>query len=148
ATVYKTLFFDLPLAGAKWGMGLGAEKQTTETAWPAYDAGVRLATTAVDKLFPSSLFSEAGRRTLPPALRWQRIGNAVGGTVLAGLWRTLGVPTAAEVRGLSDQLQALETRLAQLAHKKDVQPILEQLRALQARLPSAARHSDGRLEER
>ncbi|HKA52988.1 MAG TPA: hypothetical protein VKJ47_04940 [Candidatus Binatia bacterium] len=148
ATVYKTLFFDLPLAGAKWGMGLGAEKQTTETAWQAYDAGVRLATTAVDNLYRSPLFSEAVSRTLTQALRWQRIGNAVGGTVLAGLWRTLGVPTAAEVRGLSDQLQTLETRLAQLAHKKDVQPILEQLRTLQARLPSAARHSDGRLEER
>jgi len=145
ATVYKALFFDLPLAGARWGLGLCAEKETTETAWKAYDAGVRLATTAVDNLYRSPLFSEAVSRTLTQALRWQRIGNAVSGTVLAGLWRTLGVPTAAEVQGLSDQLQALETRLA---HKKDVQPILEQLRALQARLHSAARQSDGRLEER
>jgi cobyrinic acid a,c-diamide synthase len=144
-TVYKTLFCDLPLAGAKWGIGLDTEKATTETAWKAYDAGVRLATTAIDNLYRSSLFSEAVSRTLTQALRWQRIGNAVSGTVLTGLWRTLGVPTAAEVQSLSDHLQALETRLA---HKKDVQTILEQLRALQARLHSSAQYSDRPLKER
>ena len=57
ATVYKTLFLDLPLAGAKWGMGIGAEKETTETAWKAYDASVRLATSAIDTLYRSPLFS-------------------------------------------------------------------------------------------
>lgn len=145
ATLYKTLFFDLPLAGAKWGIGLDGEKETTETAWKAYDASVRLATTAIDNLYRSSLFSEAVSRTLTQALRWQRIGNAVSGTVLTGLWRTLGVPTAAEVQGLSDQVQALETRLA---HKKDVQTILEQLRTLQARLHSSAQYSDGRPQGR
>ena len=147
-TVYKTLFFDLPVAGAKWGIGLDTEKATTETAWKAYDASVRLATTAIDNLYRSSLFSEAVGRTLTRALRWQRIGNAVSGTVLTGLWRTLGVPTAAEVQGLSDHMQALETRLAQLAHKTDVQTILEQLRTLQARLHSSAQYSDGRPKER
>jgi len=147
ATVYKTLFLDLPLAGAKWGMGIGAEKETTETAWKAYDASVRLATSAIDTLYRSSLFSEAVSRTLTEALRWQRVGNAVSGTVLTGLWRALGVPTAAEVQGLSDQVHALETRLAQ---KKDVQTILEQLRTLQVRLnaPSQAQYRNGHLEER
>jgi hypothetical protein len=149
-TIYKTLFFDLPLAGAKWGMGIGAEKETTETAWKAYDASVRLATTAVDNLYRSPLFSEAVSRALTKALRWQRIGNSVGGTVLTGLWWTLGVPTAAEVQGLSDQVRALETRLAQLAQQKDVQTLLEQLRTLQARLPSSspAQYRNGHLEER
>jgi len=146
-TVYKTLFLDLPLAGAKWGMGIGAEKETTETAWKAYDASVRLATSAIDTLYRSPLFGEAVSRTLTEALRWQRVGNAVSGTVLTGLWRALGVPTAAEVQGLSDQVHALETRLAQ---KKDVQTILEQLRTLQVHLhaPSQAQYRNGHLEER
>lgn len=150
ATVYKTLFFDLPLIGAKWGMGISAEKETTETAWKAYDASVRLATTAIDNLYRNPFFSQAVSRTFTEALRWQRIGNAVSGTVLTGLWRTLGVPTAAEVQGLSDQVRALETRLAQLAHKKDVQTILEQLRTLQARLNSSAQtqYRNGHLEAR
>jgi uncharacterized membrane-anchored protein len=66
------------------------------------------------------------------------------------LWWTLGVPTAAEVQGLSDQVRALETRLAQLAQQKDVQTLLEQLRTLQARLPSSspAQYRNGHLEER
>jgi len=149
-TVYKTLFLDLPLAGAKWGMGIGAEKETTETAWKAYDASVRLATSAIDTLYRSPLFGEAVSRTLTEALRWQRVGNAVSGTVLTGLWRALGVPTAAEVQGLSDQVRALETRLAQLAQKKDVQTILEQLRTLQVRLnaSSQAQYRNGHLQER
>ncbi len=146
-TVYKTLFLDLLLAGAKWGMGIGAEKETTETAWKAYDASVRLATSAIDTLYRSPLFGEAVSRTFTEALRWQRVGNAVSGTVLTGLWRALGVPTAAEVQGLSDQVRTLETRLAQ---KKDVQTILEQLRTLQVRLnaPSQAQYRNGHLEER
>src|SRR5215475_11330723 len=117
ATAYKTLFFDLPLAGAKWGVGIGAEKETTETAWKAYDASVRLATTAIDSFYRSPLFSQAVSRTLTRALRWQRLGNAISATVLTGLWRTLGVPTTAQVQGLSDQVRVLETRLAQLAQK-------------------------------
>jgi hypothetical protein len=146
-TIYKTLFFDLPLAGVKWGMGIGAEKETTETAWKAYDASVRLAASAIDNLYRSPLFSQVASRTLTDALRWQRVGNAVSGTVLTGLWRTLGVPTAAEVQGLSDQVRVLETRLAQ---KKDVQAVLEQLRTLQVRLnaPSQAQYRNGHLEER
>jgi hypothetical protein len=146
-TIYKTLFFDLPLAGAKWGMGIGAEKETTETAWKAYDASVRLAASAIDNLYRSPLFSQVASRTLTDTLRWQRVGNAVSGAVLTGLWRTLGVPTAAEVQGLSDQVRALETRLAQ---KKDVQAVLEQLRTLQVRLnaSSQAQYRNGHLEER
>ncbi len=149
-TIYKTLFFDLPLAGAKWGMGSGGEKETAKTAWKAYDASVRLATSAIDTLYRSPLFSQAASRTLTEALRWQRVGNAVSGTVLTGLWRALGVPTAAEVQGLSDQVRALETRLAQLAQKKDIQTILEQLRTLQVRLnaSSQAQYRNGHLKER
>jgi hypothetical protein len=145
ATTYKTLFFDLPLAGAKWGMGIGTEKETTETAWKAYDASVQLTTTAIDSLYRSPLFSETVSRTLTAALRWQRIGNALSGAVLTGLWRTLGVPTTAEVQGLADQIRTLETRLAQ---KKDVQTILEQLRTLQTRSYSSTPYSNGHLKER
>ncbi len=150
ATVYKTLFVDLPAATTRWGLGIGEEKEATETAWKAYDASVRLATTAVDNLYRSPLFSVAVSRTLTQALRWQRIGNAISGTVLTGLWRALGVPTTAEVQGLSDQVRALETRLAQLAQKKDVQKILEQLRVKETRPHGTfqAPHRNGHPAER
>ena len=51
--VYKTLFFDLPLAGARWSLGLGGEKETAEAAWKGYDASVRLASTAIDNFYLS-----------------------------------------------------------------------------------------------
>jgi len=30
---YKAFIFDLPLAGTRWGLGLGGEKKTTEAVW-------------------------------------------------------------------------------------------------------------------
>src|SRR5262249_60655838 len=92
ATAYKTLFFDLPLAGAKWGVGIGAEKETTETAWKAYDASVRLATTAIYSLYRSPLFNQAVSRTLTKAVRWQRLGNAISAPLFTGLLRKTAVP--------------------------------------------------------
>ena len=137
-TIYKTLFFDLPLAGAKWGMGSGGEKETAETAWKAYDASVRLATSAIDTLYRSPLFSQAASRTLTEALRWQRVGNAVSGTVLTGLWRALGVPTAVDVRGISDQLHALEARLTEKSTRSEVQTLRERGQRLETRVSTPA----------
>jgi hypothetical protein len=103
-TVYTSLLLDLPLASVRQGAGLAGEKETSEAVWKGYDAGVRLATAAIDTLYRSPLFGDAVSRTLNELLRWQRVTNAVSGTVLTGMWRALGVPTAVDVRGISDQL--------------------------------------------
>jgi hypothetical protein len=134
-TAYKSFFFDLPLASLKWSLGAGEEKEATVAAWTGYDAGVRAASTAIDALYQNPIFSETFSRMLSAALRWQQLGNSLSGAVLTSLWRTLGVPTSAEVHGLSEQVRTLETRLAQVAQKKDVQALLDQLRTLDTRLP-------------
>jgi hypothetical protein len=110
-TVYQGLFFDLPTAGLRWGLGIGEEKDTAQAAWKAYDAGVRLATTAVDTLYRTALFSETVSTAVNQALRWQQVGNAVSSVFLGSLWRTLGLPTAAEVHSLANQLRTLEARV-------------------------------------
>lgn len=134
-TAYKSFFFDLPLANLKWSLGAGEEKEATIAAWKGYDAGVRVTSAAIDALYQNSFFSETFSRMLSAALRWQQFGNAFSGAVLTSLWRTLGVSTSAEVQGLSEQVRALETLLAQVAQKKDVQTLLDQLRTLDTRLP-------------
>lgn len=114
-TVYQTFFFDLPLTGTKWGLGIGTEREVTETAWKGYDAGVRLATTTIDNLYRTPVFGEVVARSLDAVLRWQRLGNALVGAAGAGLWPVLGLPTAATVQGLRAEVQALREELRSTA---------------------------------
>lgn len=107
ATVYRTLAVDLPLAATRWGFGVGGEKETTEAAWKAYDAGVRLATSAVDSLYRSPTAGTFTARALNVFLRGQRLSNALAGVVFTGLWQSVGLPTAAETQALRAEVQAL-----------------------------------------
>jgi hypothetical protein len=119
-TIYQSLFFDLPTASLRWGLGLGEEKDTAQAAWKAYDAGVRLATTAVDTLYRTAFFSETVSIAVNQALRWQQVGNTVSSVFLGSLWRTLGLPTAAEVQSLANQLRTLEARVGdRLPHEQN-----------------------------
>lgn len=137
-TACSSLFFALPLAGLKWGLGMGDEKEATEAAWKGYDASVRLASASVDALYRNPVFSDLFGRTLNTVLRWQHVGNTVSGAVSTAAWKALGAPTAAEVQALSDQLRTLETRLERVAQKKDIQALLDHVRTLETRLPRTA----------
>lgn len=137
-TVYTSLLLDLPLASVRQGAGLAGEKETSEVVWKGYDAGVRLTTAAIDTLYRSPLFSDAVSRTLNELLRWQRVTNAVSGTVLTGMWRALGVPTAVDVRGISDQLHALEARLSEKSTRREVQTLRERGQRLETRVSTPA----------
>ncbi len=135
ATAYKSLFFDLPLAGLKWSLGAGEEKEAVEAVWKGYDASVRMASSAIDGLYRNPLFGNVFSRTLSTALQWQQVNSAVSGAVFTSLWKAVGIPTAADLEGLSEQVRSLQNRLSEVAQKKDVQTLVEQVDALDARLP-------------
>ena len=129
-TVYRTLFLDLPLAGTKWGLGIGKEKEVTETAWKGYDAWVRLASASTDGLYRNPLFGDLLARSLEGFLRWQRLSNALAGAFFAGLWQAVGLPRAAEVQALRSEAQALREELRSLtaglpAHSKEREALVE-----------------------
>ncbi len=107
ATAYKALFFDLPLAGVKWGLGLGGEKETRKKAWQGYDATVRLATGNIDNLYRTPVFGEVMARSVDVIMRWQRVRSAMTGAFFAGMWQAVGLPTAEEVRALRSEVQGL-----------------------------------------
>jgi hypothetical protein len=134
-TAYKSFFFDLPMASLKWRLGMGEEKDATTAAWKGYDASVRTATAAIDALYRNPLFGDVFSRTLSTLLRWQQVGNAMGGMVFTSLWKTMGVPTSAEIQALAEQLRGLDGHLSQIASKKEMQALLDQIQALDARLP-------------
>src|SRR5262249_52523388 len=110
-TVYQTLFFDLPVVSTRRGLGIGNEKEITETAWKGYDAWVRLATATIDNLYRTPLFGEVVVQSLDATLRWQRLSNALVGASFAGLWPVIGLPTAATVQGLRSEVQTLHQEL-------------------------------------
>jgi hypothetical protein len=114
-TMYQTFFFDLPLTGTKWGSGTRTEQEVTETVWKGYDAGVRLATAAINNLYRQPVVSEVVARSLGAMLRWQRLSNVLVGASFAGLWSATGLPTAAAVQGLRAEVQILREELRSAA---------------------------------
>ena len=110
-TLYKATLVDLPLAGARWGWGMGEEKEVVEAAWKGYDAGVRLASTSVDDLYRDAVVSDFMARSLDGWLRWQRLSQAAASAFFAALWPAVGLPTAAAVQALSEELRSVDTRL-------------------------------------
>ncbi|MGE0821335.1 MAG: hypothetical protein AB7G75_24475 [Candidatus Binatia bacterium] len=109
--VYKALVVDLPLAGTRWALGLGTDKKTAQTMWTGYDAGVRLATAAVDSLYRSQSLSEIVGTSVNQMFRWQQLGSTLTNAVTTSVWKSLGLPTATEVRTLRDHVHTLEVQL-------------------------------------
>ena len=128
-SMYKTLLLDLPLAGAKWGLGRGGEKEVTEAVWRSYDAAVRVATTAIDNLYHAPLFSIVSGRFLHRLLQWQQFSNALAEAFFTGLWKTVGLPTAAEVQALHEEIRALKANHQLLGKRRG--PLLEESIAAQ-----------------
>jgi len=128
ATVYKTLLLDLPVAATKWGLGIGRKQETTETAWKAYDASVRLTNTTVDTLYRAPLFGEIAARSLNVFLRGQQMRNTLAGVFFTGLWQSVGLPTATEVQAMRAEVQALREDVRALnvgvqVRKKQATPV-------------------------
>src|SRR5713226_8365932 len=110
-TMWEAAFFEFPIAGVKWGWGVGKEQEVAEAAWKGYDAWVRLANAQVDELYRNPLFGDLAARFLDRGLRWQRFSNVLADTFFAGLWPAVGLPTAAAVQALPEELRSLTVRL-------------------------------------
>lgn len=106
-TACTALCVDLPFAGLRMGLGMSNEKEATEAAWKGYDATVRLTSTAIDELYRNPLVGQLAASALDGMLRVQRTGTALTGAAFTGLWRAVGLPTAAEVQTLREEVRAL-----------------------------------------
>ncbi len=127
--VYKALFFDLPAAGIRQGLGLADGQETTTSAWGGYDAMVRLTSQGIDNLYRTPQFAEATARTLDGFLRWQQVGNALTRTALTGLTQAAGLPSANETRALQAEIRALREEVIALrgaTNRREVSPKIEQ----------------------
>jgi hypothetical protein len=138
-TLSSSLFRDLPVAVTRWGLGQGNEKATTDAAWKVYDASVRTATTAIDTLYRTPLFSETVSSTVNQLLRWQRMSNAVNRIVLTNFWRLIGLPTTAEIQALTDHVDALKAHVSESMQHAPHRASPEQRRPQQVFVDGVAR---------
>ncbi|TMA51885.1 MAG: hypothetical protein E6J80_12935 [Deltaproteobacteria bacterium] len=142
-TIYQTLFLDLPLAGARWGLGIKGAKETAEVAWKGYDAWVRFTSTSLDELYRNPLFAATVARSLDGWLRWRQLSNALAGAFFAGLWPAVGLPKTTEIQALHVEVRALREEVrsltanlfpAQSKESKVHAELAEQLEAVPAQL--------------
>jgi hypothetical protein len=116
-TLWTSAFLEAPLAGAQWGLGLTNKQKVMGTMWKGYDAWVRLTNTTINEMYKNSFFGTSVATSLDHALRWQRLGQAWVSSASASLWPTLGLPTAATVETVQEEVQSLTSHLrAQDAH--------------------------------
>jgi hypothetical protein len=120
----KTFAIDLPLQSTQWAFSTDKEKAITETAWQGYDASVRVLTSTIDTLYRLPLSGVVLDRTANTLLRWQRMSNAVTDAMFSGFWRTVGIPTTAEVRAIEEIISHLVMKIHE---QRDAQEILLQL---------------------
>lgn len=124
-TMWTSTFLDVPLASAQWGWGMGQARDVQGAVWKGYDAWVRVATAAVDRTYKNPLFGDWVADALDLALRWQHWSQTIASTVAAGVVPTLGLPTAAMLDSLQEDVHALTAHLTE----QDVQ-----LRAMRAEI--------------
>ena len=132
-SVYQAMFA-APFAGARCGRGIRKEQELAEVVWRGYDAWVRIASASIDELYRNPLLGDLVARSLDEVLRWQRLSAALVGAAFAGLWPAVGLPTAAAVEGLSEQLRSVDSHLK--AQEAQLQTLREELRSLAAGLPA------------
>jgi hypothetical protein len=126
-SVYQAMFA-APFAGARCGWGIGKEQEVAEVVWKSYDAWVRMASASIDELHRNPLFADLVARSLDDVLRWQRLSAALVGAAFAGLWPAIGLPPAAAVQGLCEQLRSVESHLK--VQEAQLQTLCEELRSL------------------
>jgi hypothetical protein len=110
-TVLRTVLFDVPITASKRGLGIGEEDAIANAAWKGYDASMRLGSSAIDLLYNSGPLGGLLARSAPSLLRWQRLNSALIGAFFTALWRTVDLPTAADVNAVREELHTLAANL-------------------------------------
>jgi hypothetical protein len=140
-TMHQATFIDLPIAGMKWGWGVGKEQDVVQEAWKGYDAWVRLTSASIDGLYKNSLFVEMTAQAIERSLRWRLLSQALTGAFFAGLWSAVGLPTTVTIQALTEEIQSLTEEIQSLtdrltAQDLQIQALCEEVRSLNVNPPN------------
>jgi hypothetical protein len=101
----------LPGALTRQMTGAGSEQDVHEAGWKAYDAWVRLANEAVNRLYADRTFGETAARAFETNLGLGRLAETFASAFFGNLWPGVGLPTASEVQTLRSELTGLREEL-------------------------------------
>ncbi len=103
----EAAFIDVPFAALKRMVARGDEREIYAVGWKAYDALINFANDATNRLYTNERYGRWSGRAIELALRWYRFNSAVQGAFFAALWPSIGLPTAAEIEAVREDLRAL-----------------------------------------
>lgn len=110
-TMWTSTFLDVPLANAQWSWGMGQARDVQSAVWKGYDAWVRVANAAIDTTYKNPLFGDWVADALDRSLRWQHWGQTITSAVAASVVPALGLPTAAMLDSLQEEVHTLSDHL-------------------------------------
>jgi hypothetical protein len=111
AHLLEAAVVEIPMALAKRTLTGDGERDLHEAGWRAYDAWVRLANEAANRLYANPAFGSIAGRSVDAMLRWQRLTGALSSSFFGSLWPSVGLPTAREVQAIRAELSALRDEL-------------------------------------
>lgn len=108
---YEAVWIELPFAAGMRLAGQGDENGLREAGWKAYDAWIRLANEATNRVYSSPVVGSVSGRLMETALRAQRVGDALTSALFGNLWPAIGIPTASEIHALREEVAGLRDEI-------------------------------------
>jgi len=102
----EATLIDLPLLAMGRLFDRTFSDELRKARWKAYDAGVAVTTELTNRLYTNRRVGRVSSRVLDTSLKVQRLADAASGAFFAALWPMVGLPTASEMRQLTDQVFA------------------------------------------
>ena len=107
----EAVLIDLPLFAIGRSFDRSFSDDLHHTAWRAYDASVAISTDLTNRMYRSRRFGRVSGPALDASLKAYRLADAASGAFFAALWPMVGLPTASEIRRLSDKIESLREQL-------------------------------------
>jgi len=109
--LFEAAWVDLPKAAVKRLMAGEDQGAVSDAGWKAYDAWVRLANDASNRIYANPTFGAMVGRGMQGGLQVTRVVDAVASAIFGNLWPAIGLPTATDVQALRADVKALREEL-------------------------------------
>jgi hypothetical protein len=120
----EALWIELPFAASMRLAGQGDENGLREAGWKTYDAWIRLANEATNRVYANPLVAGVSGRLIVTALQTKRVGDALTSAVFGNLWPAIGIPTASEIHALREEVASLRDEIRASAATRDERPTM------------------------
>src|ERR1700687_2255543 len=123
--LFEAAWIDLPSAAVKRVLAGEDQGAVSAAGWKAYDAWVRRANDASNRMYPNPTFGAMAGRGIQAGLQVTRVVDAVASAIFGNLWPAIGLPTALDMQALRADVKALREELRAVVAETQAAPIDE-----------------------